>query len=158
MKGVTPIPAPINTTLSLAIIDSIGLGKGPSKIKFSFLGTGTLWLRRRFFDFLRLDFSECTLRLKIFWYSSPVQSPWTEIAKLKTVFFCSMTKSVIVNGCHSSVEMFSHCSKINCPGWMEMLSLILKVRKIALFVGRCIETVLIRVKNLLKYLKSRSKK
>lgn len=65
MYGVTPIPAPISTTLSLARIDSIGLGNGPSRIKASFRGAGNL--RRRFLDRRLFDFSECSLRLKIFW-------------------------------------------------------------------------------------------
>lgn len=154
MNGVTPIPAPIKITRLQDTIDSIGLGNGPSKLKISFLGAGNF----RFRDFRRSDFSAYFLMLKIFWYSSLVQSPRFEIDKVKTVRFGSTAKSVMVKGCHSNVEIFSHCNRTYWPGRIEIIWFALKVRKTQVFVGISIEIVLIRVKKRLIFRIKKSKK
>lgn len=150
MNGAMPIPLATIMTRSHPTIDSMGLWKGPSAMKLNFLIVGIF----RFFFFfdrlLRFSFSIWTKNLKIFSYSSRVQSPLVAMARVNMVRFGSATKSIMVNGCHSSVEIFSHCSRKKSPTRNERCWFTRNVKTMELSVGSSMETNFKRVKNRLK--------
>lgn len=149
MKGAMPIPSAIKMTRSQPTIDSMGLWNGPSAMKLNFLSVE--YFRLFLFDLLlRFIFSIWIKSLKIFSYSSRVQSPLVVMYRLNIVFFGSTTESMMVNGCHSSVEIFSHCNKIKSPGYRERCWFTRNVKTMAFDVGSSIETNFTRAKNRLK--------
>lgn len=142
------MPSPIKITRSQTKIDSMLLWNGPSAMKLSFFGVESFLLLR--FERLRFNFSSCMRNFDTFWYNSSVQSPLDAMASVKIVLFGWTTKSIIVKGCHSSVETLSHLKSIKSHGRNERDWFTRNVNKIALGVGSSIEIILTRAKNRLK--------